>query len=276
MHDPVELKDQIIVYAPQSADKAHVGVPLKESKEGEPPLLRVSPHKGAGRRLRVHPSDGRFHHQRAAARHCGRCCSRRRNSAGGESSIAVGWIETILGWFYLLDVRISMAGYMTISLFLLIIWLIALLIFDKQRYITVTPGQVTVCDEIGGGVQMVQHRWHDLAKAAERFLPPYVLGLGSGDLIIRTAGAQATQVDLPNVLFINAKVRQIEQHAQDSARHREAWKQRVILLVPTLRVGTHVGTLRVPSGRRAGHRRFRGRGASGALVPRGAWEPGWY
>jgi len=209
MHDPVELKDQIIVYAPQSADKAHVGVPLKESKEGEPPYLRVSPHKGLGVVfvfillmvvfITNVPLRGMWSVLFIVV-----------GIALVVIFIAVGWIETILGWFYLLDVRISMAGYMTISLFLLIIWLIALLIFDKQRYITVTPGQVTVCDEIGGGVQMYNTAGMTLQKQRSDFFRHYVLGLGSGDLIIRTAGAQAHQVDLPNVLFINAKVRQIE------------------------------------------------------------------
>ena len=103
-----------------------------------------------------------------------------------------------------------MAGYMTISLFLLIIWLIALLIFDKQRYITVTPGQLKVCDEIGGGEQVYGTDGMTMQKQRSDFFRHYVLGLGSGDLIIRTTGAQAHQIDLPNVLFINAKVRQIE------------------------------------------------------------------
>lgn len=34
----------------------------------------------------------------------------------------------------------------------------------------------------------------------------WVLGLGSGDLQIRTSGATREQIDVPNVLFIGKKV----------------------------------------------------------------------
>jgi hypothetical protein len=125
--------------------------------------------------------------------------------------ILLGWIETILTWLYLLDVRINVAGYMTISIFLLIIWLVALLVFDKQRYITFTPGQFKVCEQIGGGEQVYSTEGMTLQKQRSDFFRHYVLGLGSGDLVVRTAGAQAHHIDLPNVLFINAKVRQIEE-----------------------------------------------------------------
>jgi len=47
-------------------------------------------------------------------------------------------------------------------------------------------------------------------KQRSDFFRHYVLGLGSGDLIVRTSGAQAHQIDLPNVLFITSKLRRIE------------------------------------------------------------------
>ena len=77
-------------------------------------------------------------------------------------------------------------------------------------YITFTPGQFKVCEEIGGGEQVYSTDGMTLQKQRSDFFRHYVLGLGSGDLIVRTTGAQAHQIDLPNVLFINAKLRQIE------------------------------------------------------------------
>jgi hypothetical protein len=38
----------------------------------------------------------------------------------------------------------------------------------------------------------------------------WILGLGSGDLIVRTAGAQTHHFDMPNVLFLGRRVREIE------------------------------------------------------------------
>ena len=146
--------DQVVVYVPQSGDKDHVGVPFQSgTKAATPPYLRVSPHKGLGVAflfillmvvlITNVPLRGMWSVLIIVVA-----------VALVVIFIAVGWIETILGWFYLLDMRINMGGYMTISLFLFIIWLIALLGFDKQRYVTVTPGEVRVCEQIGGGEQV--------------------------------------------------------------------------------------------------------------------------
>ncbi|HVS37911.1 MAG TPA: hypothetical protein VMS17_20295 [Gemmataceae bacterium] len=125
--------------------------------------------------------------------------------------ILVGWIESILTWLSILDVRINMAGYMTISVFLFAIWLAALLLFDRQRYITFAPGQIRVCEHIGGGqdVYNTMGAGVQFQKQRSDIFRHYILGLGSGDLIVRTATA-GHPIEMPNVLFIGAKVRQIE------------------------------------------------------------------
>ena len=45
----------------------------------------------------------------------------------------------------------------------------------------------------------------------------WILGLGSGDLIVNTSGATAHHSDLPNVLFVGYKVRQIENMLREKA-----------------------------------------------------------
>jgi hypothetical protein len=124
--------------------------------------------------------------------------------------ILLGWMDTILSWLWILDIRINMAGYILISTSLLIIWAITLLLFDRQRYITFTPGQLKVCDEIGGGEQVYDAVGMSVQKQRSDLFRHYILGLGSGDLIVKTSGAQAHNFDLPNVLFISQKVQQIE------------------------------------------------------------------
>ena len=121
--------------------------------------------------------------------------------------ITIGWIETIITWLALLDVRINMAGYMTIAVFLFIIWLVALLAFDRQRYIIFTPGQFKVCDEIGGGEQVYSTDGISFQKQRSDFFRHYVLGLGSGDLIVRTAGAQRTTSTFPTCCSYTARCR---------------------------------------------------------------------
>jgi hypothetical protein len=74
-----------------------------------------------------------------------------------------------------------------------------------------TPGQLKVRTEIGGGEKVYDAFGMTLEKQRSDLFRHWVLGLGSGDLIVKTAGAQAHHFDLPNVLFIGKKVQEIEE-----------------------------------------------------------------
>jgi hypothetical protein len=117
----------------------------------------------------------------------------------------------LLDLFGHLDIRVTMGGYITISLVLFIVWLITFLFFDRQVYMTFTPGQLKVSTEIGGGEKVYDAIGMTLEKQRSDLFRHWILGLGSGDLIVRTSGAQAHQFDLPNVLFIGSKVAMIEE-----------------------------------------------------------------
>lgn len=120
------------------------------------------------------------------------------------------WWAHILSAIHLLDVRINAGGYIYISTILFAIWLFTVLVFDKQIYMVFTPGQFKVCTEIGGGEQVYSTIGMTLERQRSDLFRHWVLGLGSGDLIVKTTGAQAHHFEMPNVLFINRKVRQIE------------------------------------------------------------------
>ncbi len=122
-----------------------------------------------------------------------------------------GWMESIITTLDLLDVRINMAGYLFISGVLFAIWLIVMLVFDRQIYIVFTPGQFKVCTEIGGGEKVYDTMGMKLERQRGDLFRHYILGLGSGDLIVKTSGAAGDHFDLPNVLFISKKVQQIEE-----------------------------------------------------------------
>ncbi len=121
-----------------------------------------------------------------------------------------GWWDTILRTLYLLDIRINAGGYILLASVLCAIWLITLLFFDRQVYIVFTPGQLKVCTEIGGGEKVYDTMGLKLEKQRSDLFRHWVLGLGSGDLIVRTAGAGGEHIDLHNVLFIGKKVKLIE------------------------------------------------------------------
>lgn len=121
-----------------------------------------------------------------------------------------GWWEVILRYFGYLDIRINAGGYFFISTMLFIIWLFTLLIFDKQIYMVFTPGQFKVCTEVGGGEQVYSTIGMTLEKQRSDLFRHLMLGLGSGDLIVKTTGAQAHHFEMQNVLFIGRKKQQIE------------------------------------------------------------------
>ena len=121
-----------------------------------------------------------------------------------------GWWERIFTFVEYLDIRINAGGYLFISVGLFIIWLFTILIFDRQIYIEFEPGQFKVCTEIGGGEKAYDTIGMTLERQRSDLFRHMILGLGSGDLIVRTTGAQAHQFDLPNVLFISKKVQMIE------------------------------------------------------------------
>jgi hypothetical protein len=118
--------------------------------------------------------------------------------------------EKVVAALSLLDIRINAGGYLTISLVLFIIWLVTFVFFDKQIYMIFTPGQLKVRTEIGGGEEVYDAMGMSLRKQRSDLFRHWILGLGSGDLIVNTSGAQARHLDLPNVLFIGKKVQMIE------------------------------------------------------------------
>jgi hypothetical protein len=118
--------------------------------------------------------------------------------------------EHILRGLYMLDIRINAAGYLLISSLLFGLWLFTMLLFDRQIHMTFTSGQLKVTTEVGGGEKVYDAVGMTLEKQRSDLFRHWLLGLGSGDLIVRTAGAQTHQFEMPNVLFIGRKVRAIE------------------------------------------------------------------
>jgi hypothetical protein len=125
----------------------------------------------------------------------------------------VRWEDGTL-WDYLLDrlhyldIRINMGGYIFISLVLFVIWIVKVFIFDHRKYVAVTPGQVRVCQAIGTGEDVYDTTGMTFAKRQDDLFRHWIVGLGSGDLIIHRPNQK--DIDMPNVLFVGSKVKQME------------------------------------------------------------------
>ena len=74
----------------------------------------------------------------------------------------------------------------------------------------VTPGQVRVCLAVGAGETVYDTTGMTFQKQQNDLFRHWIVGLGSGDLIIHRSNTNQ-EIDMPNVLFIGAKVKQIEQ-----------------------------------------------------------------
>jgi hypothetical protein len=109
-----------------------------------------------------------------------------------------------------LHIYINLAGYLFFSTGLLALWLVAVFFFDRQTYMIFTPGQLKVCLEIGGGEQAYDTMGMTIQKLRDDLFRHWILGLGSGDLVVRTSGAQAHEFQMHNVLNVGTKLREIE------------------------------------------------------------------
>jgi hypothetical protein len=117
--------------------------------------------------------------------------------------------DRLLNQVGLLAIHINLGGYLFIAIALFVIWIVNFLFFDRQIYMIFTPGQVRVHLEIGAGETVYGTEGMVFQKQRSDLFRHWILGFGSGDLIVRPGGG-SQHIDLPNVLAVGRRVRQIE------------------------------------------------------------------
>jgi hypothetical protein len=120
-----------------------------------------------------------------------------------------GWWEAIFASLGQLSIHINLGGYVLLSFVLFVMWLINFLAFDRQTYMIFGPGQVRMRLEIGGGETVYDTTGMVVQKYRSDLFRHWILGFGSGDLVIRPSGV-AHPIEMPNVLRVGSKVRLIE------------------------------------------------------------------
>jgi hypothetical protein len=125
-----------------------------------------------------------------------------------------GWWDDILEAVVRSRVYINAFGYLAFSVPLLVLWLLVVLVFDRQMYMVFAPGQLRVCQEIGGGEAAYDTVGMVVAKQRSGLFRHWLLGFGSGDLLVKPAGANARQFEVHNVLFVEKKLQLIQQMLQ--------------------------------------------------------------
>jgi hypothetical protein len=125
-----------------------------------------------------------------------------------------GWWDDILEAAGHSHVYINAFGYLAISLPLLVLWLVVVLFFDRRVYMIFTPGQMRVHQEIGSGEVAYDTLGMVVVKRRSDLFRHLLLGMGSGDLFVKTAGANAQQFEMQNVLNVANKLRLVQEMLQ--------------------------------------------------------------
>lgn len=123
-------------------------------------------------------------------------------------SLLKGWDE-IFAAFEGLHIHINVAGYLFIGIAVFILWAVATFIFDRRSYVIFTPGQIRVCEHIGASVETFNTFGVGMEKQRDDLFRHYILGFGSGDLILKVAGDKR-EIKLPNVLGIGWRLKAVE------------------------------------------------------------------
>jgi hypothetical protein len=126
-----------------------------------------------------------------------------------------GW-EDLLGAFGNLHIYINMAGYLFIATTVLVLWAVSVFIFDQRTYMIVSPGQIRVCEHIGASIRNFDTTGLAFEKQRDDLFRHWILGFFSGDLIVRTHGAEKEEIRFPNVLWIGWRLEEV----QDILRER--------------------------------------------------------
>jgi hypothetical protein len=104
------------------------------------------------------------------------------------------------------DVHITAAGYLCMAAPLFLIWLVVLLFYDRMNYATFGRGQFTIHHAFGSAATTYEVQGLSLEKKRDDLFRHWLLGMGSGDLVIRTGGVNSRIFELPNVLFVGSKL----------------------------------------------------------------------
>jgi hypothetical protein len=120
-----------------------------------------------------------------------------------------GW-ENLLRAFGNLHIFINMAGYLFIATTVLILWVVSVFIFDQRTYMIISPGQIRVCEHIGASTRNFDTTGLSFEKQRDDLFRHWILGFFSGDLIVRTSGAEKEEIRFPNVLWIGYRLEQVQ------------------------------------------------------------------
>jgi amino acid transporter len=121
-----------------------------------------------------------------------------------------GWWEDVLNWMGRVSIFMNMGFYVLFSSLVFFVWAFSVFVYDRLSYWRVTPGQLTYDAVIGGAQKSYDARGMVFEKHRQDLFRHWIIGFGSGDIEISTTGARRETFSIPNVLFVDSKVGEIQ------------------------------------------------------------------
>jgi hypothetical protein len=117
-----------------------------------------------------------------------------------------GWWGVILGFLGGLEIRINAAGYLCIGVPLFLAWLGVVFWYDRLHYVAFGRGQIRYVQEVGDSEMVIPAEGTNVEKKRIDVFRHWLLGMGSGDLVIGSSGHNSPTIELKNVLHIRRKL----------------------------------------------------------------------
>lgn len=122
----------------------------------------------------------------------------------------LGWWDDIFRALSFLAMYMNLGFYIFFSTALFGIWALSFFVFDRFNYWKFRPGQMVHHQTFGGGEQTYDTQGMAVHKLRDDLFRHWILGLGSGDMHIKTSGALRQDIVITNVLFVGRKLAQIQ------------------------------------------------------------------
>ncbi len=124
--------------------------------------------------------------------------------------VHLDWWNAILGWLGDQSICLSLGFYLFSSSLLFVSWVISVFVLDHMSFWRFRPGQVT--HEFLGSIVDKSYDTDNMVfeKRQDDLFRHWVIGLGSGDLVMQTMGGQGQKSNVENVLFVIGKISRIQ------------------------------------------------------------------
>ncbi len=127
------------------------------------------------------------------------------------------WWTPILAFVGGLDIRMNAAGYLAVGIPLFLAWVVVVMFYDRAQYIVFDQGQIRYVREVGDSEVVIQSEGAIVEKKRNDIFRHWLLGFGTGDLLIRTGGGHGQTIELENVLNIGRKLTIVNQMIREKA-----------------------------------------------------------